>query len=121
MQLSPLPEAMWEALPTLTERTTLASGKVQLAGDTMRRGWWQTVGRQHFPLVSAVAVKLLSFHVTACATERNWSLWGTVYTKCRSNLALEKGEKLVFIKGNDKKVVNVPDEEIMLTMLEEGA
>jgi hAT family C-terminal dimerisation region len=121
MQLAPLPEVMWESLPTLTERTTLASGKVQLASGTMRRGWWQTVARQHFPLVSEVAVKLLSFHATACATERNWSLWGTVYTKCRSNLALAKGEKLVFIKGNDTKAADVLDEEIMLELLEEGA
>jgi hypothetical protein len=121
MQLAPLPDSMCEALPTLTARTTLDSGKVEVASGTMRRGWWQTAGRQHFPLVSKVAVKLLSFHATACATERNWSLWGLVYPKCRSNLALERGEKLVFIKGNDKSAAEAPDEEVMLTLLDQEA
>ncbi|KAG5176098.1 hypothetical protein JKP88DRAFT_228204 [Tribonema minus] len=59
-----------------------------------------------------------AFHVTACATERNWSLWGNVYPKCRSRLALERGEKLVFIKGNDKAAERKTDEEVMLTVME---
>jgi hypothetical protein len=98
-----------------------AAAKVEVASGTMRRGWGQTAGRQHFPLVSKVAVKLLSFHATACATERNWSLWGLVYPKCRSNLALERGEKLVFMKGNDKSAAEAPDEEVMLTLLDQEA
>lgn len=118
LQLAPLPEPMWAALPTLTKRTSLPKGKVELADSSMRRGWWQTYGREHFPHLSRVAVRLLSFHVTACATERNWSLWGNVYPKCRSRLALERGEKLVFIKGNDKAAERKTDEEVMLTVME---
>jgi hypothetical protein len=97
----------------------LAKGRVQLADTGMRRGWWQTIGREHFPHLSRVAVRLLSFHVTACATERNWSLWGNVYPKCRSYLAIERGGKLVFIKGNDKAASEQTDEEVMLKLMEE--
>lgn len=119
MQLAPLPEAMCDALPTLTRRTPLAKGRVQIADTGMRRGWWQTIGCEHFPHLSRMAVRLLSFHVTACATERNWSLWGNVYPKCRSNLAIERGGKLVFIKGNDKATSEQTDEEVMLKLMEE--
>jgi hAT family C-terminal dimerisation region len=119
MQLAPLPQAMQHALPTLTRRTPLPNGKVQLVDSGMRRGWWQTIARPHFPHLSRVAVRLLSFHVTACASERNWSLWGNVYPKCRSNLAIERGGKLVFIKGNDKAASDKTDEEVMLTLMEE--
>jgi hypothetical protein len=118
LQLAALPEAMCDALPMLTART-LVNGKTVVADSAMRRGWWHTYGRAQFPNVARVAMRLLSFHVTACASERNWSLWGNVYPKCRNRLALEKGNKLVFIKGNGPKGDNRPDEEVMLSLLEE--
>lgn len=121
LQLSPLPEHMTDALPMLTTRTTVTEGrrvKTKLADSTMRRGWWQTVGKESYPHLSKVAVRLLSFHVTACASERNWSLWGNVYPKCKSRLGLERGGKLVFIRGNDKTLEHKADEEVMLSLME---
>ena len=112
---------MTDALPTLTARTTVTEGKrvkVKLADSMMRRGWWQTIGRAEFPHVSRVAVRLLSYHVTACASERNWSLWGNVYPKCKSRLAIERGSKVIFIKGNDKTLDRRAEDEIMLSLME---
>jgi hypothetical protein len=39
-------------------------------------------------------------HTTSCASERNWYIWGHIYSKTRSRLAIERAEKLVFIKQN---------------------
>jgi hypothetical protein len=94
------------------------SAKVKLADSIMRRGWWQTVGQTEFPHLSKVAVRLLSFHVTAYASERNWSLWGKVYPKCRSRLAIEWRGKLVFIKGDSKALEGKTDDDVMLSLME---
>jgi hypothetical protein len=40
--------------------------------------------------------------VTTCAAERNWSVWGQVYTKLLDRLAIERGEMIVFIRQNLK-------------------
>eukprot|EP00798_Chlamydomonas_sp_ICE-L_P017606 gene17606-23939_t len=45
-------------------------------------------------------VRLLSLHASSCAAERNWSTWGRMYTKLRSNLSHQMAEKLIFIKSN---------------------
>lgn len=44
-------------------------------------------------------------HVTTCASKRNWSIWGKVYTKDRNRLGLSLGEnfskpEVVYIRGN---------------------
>jgi len=41
-------------------------------------------------------------HPTACASEHNWSVWGQLYTKNRSRLALESAQKLICIRCNNK-------------------
>lgn len=78
-------------------------------------------GRQRIISAPAeVAVRLLSFHVTACASERNWSLWRNVYPKCKSRLGLdsEHGGKLVFMWENDQTLEHKADEEGMLSLME---
>jgi hypothetical protein len=67
-----------------------------------RRGWWNRAAKQMYPYLTIIAaVRLLSMHSTTCAAERNWSLWGNVYTKARNRLlAISRAEKLIFIKGN---------------------
>jgi hypothetical protein len=119
LKLGALDPELCDDLPVLTKRTTLESGKVTIAAARMRRGWWQTCGRAKFPHISKTAVRLLSCHVTACSSERNWSLWGRVYPKCRSRLALERGGKLVYIAGNDDSKEKITaDEEVVLAALE---
>jgi hypothetical protein len=50
----------------------------------------------------------LSLHATTCAAERNWSLWGNVYSKARS---------WSLSRANQPKQTS-SDMEVMLTVLE---
>ena len=73
-----------------------------------------------YPLLAKAAIKLLSCHATACASERNWSLWGNVCTKARSNLALQRAKKIIFIRHNSGYTAACDtgdDEEMTLALL----
>ena len=70
----------------------------------IRRAVWGSkaaMGKE-YPAISAVARVLLSLHATSCAPERNWSLWGRLYRKDRSRLALSRAEKLVAVSSAAK-------------------
>lgn len=58
-------------------------------------------------------------HVTACAAERNWSIWGQVYTKSRNRLSLTLGEKIVYIRGNLSKPEDASDYEVAMDLFKE--
>ena len=90
VKLGDIPPLMLEDLPFLTRR----KDSQQVASASMRRKWWSS--SQEFPLLSQAANRLLSMHATTCATERNWSTWGRLYTKSRNRLNLSKAEKLVY-------------------------
>jgi len=70
------------------------------------------------PLLAAAAGRLLSAHVTSCATERNWSLFGNIFTKTKNRLALEKAKKLAYIRANGSKRTLGADEEIQLSIID---
>jgi hypothetical protein len=57
-------------------------------------------------------------HATSCASERNWSVWGQINTKLRAKLAIERAEKLVFIKQNHSQPGRA-DWEVLLRILED--
>jgi hypothetical protein len=56
-----------------------------------RRGVWSRFGDAH-PELQATVLRLMACHATACATERNWSLWGRVYSSARNSLAAERAK-----------------------------
>jgi len=64
-----------------------------------------------------VAGRLLSAHLTSCATERNWSLFGNIFNKTKNHLVLERAQKIAFIRGNSKESMGA-DEEIMLSEID---
>jgi hypothetical protein len=115
---------MAKHLPSLTERTCEGEDGPQLLKPVQqRRNWWRVYGKGPFPLMSKVACRLLGMHVTTCASERDWSLWGNVFVKARSRLALAKAEKLIFVKGNLQLAEGgweaaKPDVQLMLEVLE---
>jgi hypothetical protein len=114
-----LPDKMTFALPHLTKRQDSDGGKM-MAPAAERVSYWEVIGREFFPLVSKAAARLLSLHVTSCAAERNWSVWGRLYSKLRARLSLQVAEKLVFIAQNSKNRSKVDDEELLLRVLTEG-
>ena len=48
-----------------------------------------------------VAARVLAMPLTSCAAERNWTIWGQVYVKTRSNLGLQRAQDLIYVKAND--------------------
>ena len=87
---------MAKDLPALVKCTEGEGGVVKVASAELHRGWWD-VHSAHFPHIAAAALKLLSFHVSSCATERNWSVWGRLCTKTTNRRLLERAAKLVTI------------------------
>jgi hypothetical protein len=119
LKLSPLPAAMAKDLPALVKRTEGEGGVVKVASAELRRGWWDVHSAQ-FPHIAAAALKLLSFHVTSCATERNWSVWGRLCTKTTNRRLLERAAKLVTIMTSRAGSAAAADaEEVLLALLSE--
>ncbi|EFJ41284.1 hypothetical protein VOLCADRAFT_98721 [Volvox carteri f. nagariensis] len=74
-----------------------------------------------YPALANVADRVLRMHTTTCAAERNWSLWGNIFSKARNRLAQERAEKLIYIRQNDDsnkgKGSRLSDEEVVMTLL----
>lgn len=118
LRLEGLPEDMSELVPALQRKTEVLRGKktvIEISKASARRNWWAS--QSHFPQLAKAAMRLLSMHTTSCACERNWSLWGQLYTKARSSLGIARAEKLIFIKGNDK-AYTARDIEVVLETLD---
>ena len=81
---------------------------------------WGDTMAVDYPIIAKSAAALLSAHATSCASERNWSLWGNIYTKARSRLSLARAEKLVYIRGNSRAVYTADDDDKLLELLAEG-
>jgi hypothetical protein len=128
--LSGWPASMQDAVhacmsePTAPEGPTGRGGAIKrkrerVADVAMRKGVWKRYGKQTFPHLSKVAVRLLSMLPTSCASERNWSLWGRVYTAARNRLGLERAKKLIMFCFNDRaRVVDQSDFKLLLSVVE---
>ena len=124
-----VPKEFNASMELATARTTKhdKNGKVesvQLAGlDTRLRIWRKMLG-QRYPALADVAKRILRMHATTCASERNWSLWGNLFTKARNRLGKERAEKLIYVRQNinvlQKSRVSVNDEEVVMALLEEA-
>ena len=101
----------------LAERKVQEDGSVQLQPAAFRRNFWQGHMSSKFPRISEVASRLLSAHVTSCATERNWSMFGHIFSKSKNRLALERAKKIAFIRGNSCQNLGA-DQEIMLSEID---
>jgi hypothetical protein len=120
LRLAPLPLSMARDLPVLTRRSRRKDGREVVAAATMRRAWWDR-NSVHFPHTARAAIKLLSFHVTSCSSERNWSRWGRLCTKASNRRGLERSEKLVAISSRGGSAPDIEQEdELMLRLLEQN-
>jgi hypothetical protein len=87
----------------------------------MRKGVLKRYGKTDFPELAEVVLRLLSLHPTSAATERNWSLWGRVYTSARNALGLKRAKKLiVFCFNSWFKLVSQDDFGLLLSVVEGG-
>lgn len=113
LQVSPLPQTMSRLVPQYAVSND--------ATPIRRRSFWAVAGCREYPQLAQVALRLLSMHATSCASERNWSLWGSIYVKSRNRLAIARAEKLVFIRGNSSSSTLMEDMDVALTLLEESS
>jgi hypothetical protein len=63
--------------------------------------WWKLVARQ-YPVLSKIALKVLSIPATSAASERNWSAFGFIHNKLRNRMLDQKVEKCVYLYWNIK-------------------
>ena len=66
-----------------------------------RIGLWENLLYKVYNELAVVASTTLAMPVTSCAAERNWTIWGQVYVKTRSNLGLQRAQDLIYVKAND--------------------
>jgi hypothetical protein len=111
LRLEPMPEAMAASAEYIAakDRNSVQRG--------MLRKFWGHSGAA-YPGVAAAAIRLMSMHPTSCASERNWSLWGSVYNKSRNRLAIKRAEKLIFIRGNTANSEQLTEVDALLDLLE---
>jgi hypothetical protein len=70
---------------------------------SMRLNIWNSFGLKGFARLAKVVQRLLACHATSCAIERNWSLWGSVYSASRNALGIECGRKLITICDDSRQ------------------
>jgi len=88
----------------------------QLSGVQAGNGASSTGKFQQFPMMAVATSRLLSAHVTSCSTERNWSQFGSIFTKTKNRLALERARKIAYVRSNNRKGATGADEEVMLSV-----
>ncbi|EFJ41638.1 hypothetical protein VOLCADRAFT_98396 [Volvox carteri f. nagariensis] len=128
LALMGVPDDCKEHMEVLTARKTVESKagnsttvSVQIAGIEARLMFWSQHMSVQYPALANVADRVLRMHTTTCAAERNWSLWGNIFSKARNRLAQERAEKLIYIRQNDDsnkgKGSRLSDEEVVMTLL----
>ncbi len=114
---------------TLPDSAALPAGskrhRPEVAAADMRKPVWRRYGKQTakgttlYPDLLNVACRLLSLHPTSCAAERNWSLWGRVYTAARNALGLERAMKIImFCFNNRAQGASTEDFDLVLSIVE---
>lgn len=61
--------------------------------------WWNLL-KSRYPLLSSVAIKVLSIPASSAASERNWSTYNFIHSKLRNRMVVDRAEKLVYIYWN---------------------
>jgi hypothetical protein len=75
----------------------------QLTSDaSCRLNVWVNLIAGTYPVLTKVARCVLTMPATACATERNWTIWGQVFIKTRSCLGLQRAQDMIYVKQNDQ-------------------
>lgn len=92
-------------------RVGLASAKARV------RVWLDNGGT--FPELKAVALRLLHCHATSAATERNWSLWGRVFTQARTALGMKRALGLIAICAAAKRISEKETMSITLDVIDD--
>lgn len=92
----------------------------EVAGLHARASVWRKKGADLWPELTKVALQLLAMHPTSASTERNWSLWGRVYTASRNSLSLERARKMITYCFNSRaQQASMEDFDLLLSTVEQ--
>ena len=69
--------------------------------------------KRRYPILSDVAIRVLSTPATSAASERNWSTFGFIYSKLRNRLHEKRVEKIVYLFWN-LRILRSIDRQITL-------
>uniref|UniRef100_U9TXR5 HAT C-terminal dimerisation domain-containing protein n=1 Tax=Rhizophagus irregularis (strain DAOM 181602 / DAOM 197198 / MUCL 43194) TaxID=747089 RepID=U9TXR5_RHIID len=71
-----------------------------LWGDVIQNpvNWWNLM-KGRYPILSDIAIQILSIPATSAASERNWSTFGFIHSKLRNKLHEKRVEKLFICFG----------------------
>jgi hypothetical protein len=120
--MSFLSEGWHKDLKDQVQKCTQPTGegeRKQVASVRMRKGVWKRWIAQQMPELAAVAVRVMSVHPTSCSTERNWGLWGRMYTACRYRLGMERAKKMItFCFNNRAMTADSSDFALNLAIIE---
>ncbi|EXX70893.1 hypothetical protein RirG_083410 [Rhizophagus irregularis DAOM 197198w] len=61
--------------------------------------WWNLL-KSRYPLLSSVAIKVLSIPASSAVSKRNWSTYNFIHSKLRNRMVIDRAEKLVYIYWN---------------------
>ena len=82
--------------------------------------WKKKACENGVPLMNIIGsgFMIIGRHVTSAATERNWITWGRAYARNRSQLGVDRANKLLFIAENKGKGrAFMEEEEVVLRCL----
>ncbi|KAH7421084.1 hypothetical protein KP509_13G039800 [Ceratopteris richardii] len=68
--------------------------------------WWETYGYST-PVVTTIALRVLSQDCSVSARERNWSAYSLIHTKLRNRLSTQQFQNLVYCRANLKVAHNL--------------
>jgi len=100
LRVGGIPADLHDVCSALNERKVQDDGKELVQPASLRRLLWSGHLFQRFPNMAAAVIKLLSAHVTSCASERNWSLFGQIFSKTKNRLTLERARKIAYVRAN---------------------
>jgi len=105
--------AQLELLQWTADGTTSAMVDAVLEKAATVQGWmlvedlavvkllWKAALKKKYPILSGVALRLLSMHATSCSCERLWSLMRWIYRPNRTRLSLEKSKMMATVTFNE--------------------
>jgi hypothetical protein len=88
----------------LRERVPIAREQISI---------WAKFGGD-MPELQAIAQRLLACHATSASTERNWSLWGRIYSSARTRLGMERAKCLIAICADEKRKIPAQEFDISI-------
>jgi len=85
-----------------------------LWGDVTQKpvNWWNLM-KGRYPILSDIAIRILSIPATSAASERNWSTFGFIHSKLRNRLHEKRVEKIVYLFWN-LRILRALDKPITL-------